>query len=111
MSVLDYESCLRACVAGLRSDGNEDAAVLYLRHPVPSPEEWQDVVRVATRYDDGEHAFVCMQVYEERLIERGLPTVLGKFVADLKGIAEEVGLPAALLPDAVQLLSMKAPAH
>ena len=114
---MDYASCLRRCIAGMRSDGDETESLvaLYLGYPVPSLDEWDDVLRETMTYDDVDDPFACMAQYEMRLDRRGLPTAIGMVVQELQEqvqkLAESVGVPDALVPDAIHLLVMTASAE
>ncbi len=103
---MDYAECLASCIATLRADNDAraetDVAMLSC-YPVPTRQEWANVLDATAKYENIEDPFACMGQYEIRLHQRGFQTVLDSVVAEYKAIAARVGLPEEFLADAIVL--------
>jgi hypothetical protein len=67
---MDYETCLRSCIAVLSLDGSGQAREdikTYFMLPIPSPSEWDEVLRV---FGDQRDARFYMSQYARRLGRR-----------------------------------------
>jgi hypothetical protein len=53
--------------------------------------------------EDPRNPYDCMGTYELRLHRRGIKTVIGSMVDDLKTIATKVGVPSEHVADVVML--------
>src|SRR5438046_2109455 len=103
---MNYETCLKACIAAFQADGdtNAEAAIAtYSGYPVPTAVEWADVLARTSTYGDTQDPFDCMGQYECRLHDRGFKTVLDAEVDKYKAIAVRVGLPLEYLEDALAI--------
>ena len=103
---MDYETCLKACIAAFQADGdaNAEAAIaMYSGYPVPTAAEWADVAERTSTYGDTQDPFDYMAQYEYRLHDRGFKTVLDAEVDKYKAIAVSVGLPLEYLADALEM--------
>ena len=104
-AIMDYETCLRACVSVLRQDGTERALAdihTLSNYPIPSAAEWAEVLRRGSELSiDYDNPFDWMGGYEMELSQRGIPTVLGSFVNELKKCAGDAGIPDEYIPAAI----------
>ena len=101
---MDYPICLESCIAIARKDGRECDAALFAAYPSPSEAEWSQCLKeVADLGDSLEDPHHCMGRYELKLHKRGVRTVLGEGLTELRQVAINVGLPLEYLPNAMLL--------
>jgi len=101
---MDYQSCLKACISNARVEGAEGDISIYEGYPAPSEAEWAECLQeVIDGGEDLQNPYHCMGRYELRLARRGIKTVLGAMVDELKAIATTAGVPSEHVADVIAL--------
>jgi len=102
-----YQACLEQCIFDALAVTAEGDAVMYRGYPVPSDAEWVECLQET--HDDGEdlqNPYECLARYEFRLAKRGIKTVLGRFVEELRERATGAGVPPERFADVVTLMAI-----
>jgi hypothetical protein len=101
---MDYQSCLKSCISNARVAGAEGDISIYEGYPAPSEAEWAECLQeVIDNGEDPQNPYHCMGGYELRLARRGIKTVLGALVDELKAMATEAGVPQEHVADVITL--------
>jgi hypothetical protein len=103
-SKMKYQTCLKSCIANARLAGATADIAMYQSYPQPIAKEWEACLKdVVSRGDDSNDPFACMASYELRLSKRGVRTVLGCLVDELKAAAQQTGIPHNYTADLIAL--------
>jgi hypothetical protein len=88
-----YEECLQHCIEMFRPDESNDEIETMQAYPIPSSDEWSDVLAATLEFEDADDPLALMGTYEIRLRARGYRTVMGDVLDTLYALAEKAGIP------------------
>ena len=109
---MDYELCLKACIDDARERGASEDIAHYNSYPTPDGVEWAECLEVVRQAnEDVTNPLTCMSQYELRLAKRGIPTILVKFVHELREAARKAGVPEDHIDDAITLFVKMRDSH